>query len=184
MKADQDQDDTRLDIDFDEELPAPKVFDPAEAVGATAPLGFFDPLGYCKKGDLMEFRKLRAAELKHGRVAMLASVGLVAQHFLRLPGFERAKTSFSSQVDVIFQVPGIFWFCSFTVVLFFLELSFWAQQDDREPGDFGDPLGLRMYDTEMRNRELNNGRFAMFATAGILAAQTATGKDAVQQFGF
>lgn len=32
--------------------------------------------------------------------------------------------------------------------------------------------------------ELNNGRFAMFATLGIIAAQNLTGKDAVEQFGF
>jgi len=36
----------------------------------------------------------------------------------------------------------------------------------------------------MRNRELNNGRFAMFAIMGIIAAELVTGKDAVQQLGF
>ena len=36
---------------------------------------------------------------------------------------------------------------------------------------------------EMRNKELNNGRFAMFAALGIIAADLATGKDAMQQFG-
>ena len=33
-----------------------------------------------------------------------------------------------------------------------------------------------MYDRDMRNRELNNGRFAMFATSGILAAELFTGQ--------
>ena len=32
-------------------------------------------------------------------------------------------------------------------------------------------------------RELNNGRFAMFAAIGIIAAELYTGKDAVEQFG-
>ena len=39
-------------------------------------------------------------------------------------------------------------------------------------------------DQDMRNRELNNGRFAMVSILGILAAELVTGKDAVQQLGF
>ena len=35
----------------------------------------------------------------------------------------------------------------------------------------------------MRNRELNNGRFAMVAITGIVVAELVTGKDAVQQLG-
>merc|ERR1719210_1568679 len=66
--------------------PPPPPFDPSKQVGATAPLSFFDPLGFAKSGDEEGFRILREAELKHGRVAMMASVGLVGQHFLRLPG--------------------------------------------------------------------------------------------------
>ena len=38
-----------------------------------APLGFFDPLGFCKIGDEFGFRMLREAELMHPPVAMLAS---------------------------------------------------------------------------------------------------------------
>jgi hypothetical protein len=36
-------------------------------------------------GDEGKFKQLQAAELKHGRVAMLASVGLLAQCYIRLP---------------------------------------------------------------------------------------------------
>ena len=34
------------------------------------------------------FRRLREAELKHGRVAMLAASGIFAAHVVRMPGFE------------------------------------------------------------------------------------------------
>lgn len=44
-------------------------FDPSTQLGAMAPLGYFDPLGFCKKGDEATFRNLRASEIKHGRVA-------------------------------------------------------------------------------------------------------------------
>mmetsp|Transcript_138486 Transcript_138486/g.336587 ORF Transcript_138486/g.336587 Transcript_138486/m.336587 type:complete len:205 (-) Transcript_138486:17-631(-) len=172
-----------LDIEFDGELPKPKPFDPADQVGVTAPLGFFDPLNFCKEGDMQEYRRLRAAEIKHGRVAMLASVGLLAQHWIRLPGFEAAKNTFGSQMDVIFKPPAIYGFSLSIVILMFTELSLWTQIEDREPGDFGDPLGLNMYDTDMRNREINNGRFAMICTVGIIAAQALTGRDAAQQLG-
>lgn len=44
-------------------------FDPSTQLGAMAPLGYFDPLGFCKKGDEATFRNLRASDIKHGRVA-------------------------------------------------------------------------------------------------------------------
>ena len=47
----------------------------------------------------------------------------------------------------------------------------------------GCPAGLNQYTLEMRNRELNNGRMAMFAAIGIIAANVYTGKDAIEQFG-
>lgn len=42
----------------------------------------FDPLGFTGKYDI---RWLREAELKHGRVAMLASLGCLVQEFIHLP---------------------------------------------------------------------------------------------------
>ena len=36
-------------------------------------------------------------------------------------------------------------------------------------------LAAVRYDTEWRNREINNGRFAMFAAIGIIAAENETG---------
>ncbi|CAE6935551.1 FCPA [Symbiodinium sp. KB8] len=167
-----------------DEVEKEKPFDPSEEeVGITPPLGFFDPLGFSKVGDKEGFRFRRAAEIKHGRVAMMASVGLVITHWVRLPGYELAGTSWSSQFNTIVTLPALYFFSAFIFVIIWLELSFWAQEDDRAPGDFGDPLGLGMYSTEMRNREINNGRFAMFATTGIILAQTLTGKDGIEQLG-
>ena len=36
--------------------------------GALAPVGFFDPLGFCKDADLGQIKQYREAELQHGRV--------------------------------------------------------------------------------------------------------------------
>jgi len=54
-------------------------------------------------------------------------------------------------------------------------------EDDKEPGDYGDPLGLNMYTEDMRLKELNNGRFAMIAVMGIIMASWRTKLDAVEQ---
>eukprot|EP00438_Fugacium_kawagutii_P032450 Skav223754 [mRNA] locus=scaffold3575:422889:426983:- [translate_table: standard] len=43
-----------------------------------APLGYFDPLGLSKDGDVETFRRRRESELKNGRVAMFATIGCVA----------------------------------------------------------------------------------------------------------
>merc|ERR1719282_882971 len=50
--------------------------------GAVAPLGDFDPLGFTKDLSVQEIRRYREAEVTHGRVAMLATLGyLVAEPF-------------------------------------------------------------------------------------------------------
>ena len=64
-----------------------------------------------------------------------------------------------------------------------LEFVVFAQDPSKEIGDFGDPFGVGMMSPEMRDREINNGRMAMFATIGILVAELATGKDGVEQLG-
>merc|ERR1712227_647626 len=58
-----------------------------DMAGVTAPLGFWDPLGFstdCDTGKLLFYREV---ELKHGRVGMLASLGfLVGEQFHPLFG--------------------------------------------------------------------------------------------------
>ena len=84
----------RAEAVLKEDVPPP-VFQPSEQFGVSEPLGFFDPLGFTAVGDEQGFRKLRVSEIKHGRVAMMASIGLVLQHFVKFPGFEKAPAGFS-----------------------------------------------------------------------------------------
>ncbi|CAE8612939.1 unnamed protein product [Polarella glacialis] len=152
------------------------VFDPAMQLGAMEPLGYFDPLGYCTVGDEDGFRKFRASEIKHGRVCMIASLGLVGQHFAGTGGV--VKGSMGS----LLTESGVFGICVILVFSAFLELS-WPENPDKEPGNFGDPLGFNQYTPDMRMKELNNGRMAMMSVLGIFAAELVTGEDAIQQFG-
>ena len=58
-----------------------------DALGAQAPLGFWDPLGLLKDADEDRFERLRTVETKHGRISMLAILGhLVTTAGVRLPG--------------------------------------------------------------------------------------------------
>lgn len=163
-----------------EEIPEPP-FQPSEQLGVTEPLGYFDPLNFCPPGDKANFRSLRAAEIKHGRVAMMASAGAVVQHFIRIPGFEDAPSGFTAA----WGDPSIWGMFALFFISGLVEIAIWTEPEDLrfEPGDFGDPLGLAQLDKETRNKELNNGRLAMFTTLGIIAAELLTKKDAIEQFG-
>jgi hypothetical protein len=155
------------------------VFLPSEQVGVTSPIGFFDPLGFSKEGDEAGFRNLRAAELKHGRVAMMAAVGAVAQHYVKLPGFDGVPAGLAA----VTTAPGTYGFAALFLIAGAVELGLWTEDASREPGNFGDPAGLGQYTEDMRNKEINNGRMAMFAALGIVAADLATGQDGMQQLG-
>ncbi|CAE7641142.1 HMCN1 [Symbiodinium pilosum] len=115
---------------------------------------------------------------------MLAAIGLVGQHYLRFP--IAVFDELPNGVGAVFEVPGqIGLFTLFGVALL---PEFSTPDASKEVGDFGDPLNFQLLTfgadlQELRNRELNNGRFAMFATMGILAAELATGKDAMEQLG-
>jgi len=154
-------------------------FDPAVQIGAMAPLGYFDPAGFCKKGDESGFRTFRAAEIKHGRVAMMAAVGGVVQHYIKFPGFDNVPAGLSA----VTTPPGSYGMVALFALAGALELGVWTEDPSKEPGNFGDPVGLNQYNQEMREREINNGRFAMFAALGIISAELLTGKDAVEQLG-
>ncbi|CAE8611714.1 unnamed protein product [Polarella glacialis] len=161
-------------------LPPAAPFDPAQQVGAGAPLGYFDPLGFSKKGDKAGFNNLQASEIKHGRVAMMAALGAVVQHYVKFPGFEDVP----SGLGAVTTAPGTYGFAALFLVSGVLELAIWTQNEKKEPGNFGDPAGLNMYNPEMRQKEINNGRMGMFSVIGIIGAEVLTGKDGMNQLGF
>jgi len=154
-----------------------KAFDPAVQEGVTDPVGFFDPLGFAKGKDEAEFRNLRVAEIKHGRVAMMASIGMVIPHFWKAPGFEGVP----SGVGALFTSEGGAGFAALFLGAGLHELVLWKDDPFKDAGDFGDPFGFAKEINVDRNYEINNGRMAMIAVLGQIVAEVVTGKDAVNQ---
>jgi len=155
------------------------AFDPSTMPGATEPLGFFDPLGFTKGKDEANFRKLRVAETKHGRVAMMASIGTVFTHYVKLPGFEKVPAGLGAITDGT-ALPGL---AAIFLLSGALEILIWKDDPSKEPGDFSDPLAFGKQVNVERSYELNNGRMAMLAVLGQFVAELVTGKDAAQQLG-
>merc|ERR1712227_494339 len=56
-------------------------------LGIQAPVGFFDPLGLAKDGDVDAFNRRRETEIKHGRISMLAAMGYITPELVgNFPG--------------------------------------------------------------------------------------------------
>ena len=177
------------------EVPEPVPPTPLEIMkampGATAPLGFFDPLSYCSAEGVTEgkVRFYREAELKHGRVAMLAALGFpIAEQFHPLFGGTVDTNSFSAFQQTPLQTfwPAVVFAISLIEVLSVIpafenpNVEGWAIRSDHTAGDYGfDPLGLKPQDpaelAEMQTKEINNGRLAMIAIAGMVVQEAVTG---------
>merc|ERR1712196_755174 len=51
-------------------------------LGVQAPTGFWDPAGFVADGDEENFKRLRSAEIKHGRVSMFATIGYMMPEYV------------------------------------------------------------------------------------------------------
>jgi hypothetical protein len=175
-----------------------------QMAGATAPFGYFDPLGFsadCPPGKLLFYRE---AELKHGRLGMLATLGMfVGEKFHPFFGGIGATVPSAKLIPGFPESKSLlgFWAAAFVAIVF-AEVTLigsagpaaagnsydyqgekqlnW-EYDGRLPGDFGwDPLGLKPKGAQefidIQNKEINNGRLAMLAAAGIFAQELVTGQ--------
>ena len=160
-----------------------------QEIGATAPLGFFDPLGYITDDE--KFTRYRAVERKHGRVAMMAMAGTFVHNnkwtfdgYLS-PSNNLKFTDIDSGIGGLFQVPAA-GLAQIILFMGFVELAWWpATQLD---GDYGIRLGtINNWEKEpskkirQQNAELNNGRAAMMAIAGIITQEVLTGQNLAEQ---
>jgi len=167
-------------------------------IGATLPLcepkeGMtrWDPAGLSSGKNADKFDLYRAAEVKHGRVAMIAVVGLVAQHYFRFKGIVGQEVYSLEDVPAGFGAittyPSSVGFAIIVLIAGIIETGVLSDKGQK-PGYFGDPLGLRKtiayanIDDELETMEIEHGRLAMFGVIGTLWAEYTTGYDAVEQW--
>jgi len=171
--------------------------------GALAPVGEFDPLNFLEDLPVQEIKRYREAEVTHGRVAMLATVGyLVAEKFH--PLFSGAITGpANSHLGQVQEIAPFFFAFLVTAIgsaEFGRAKTGWEEpvkaikkntdvegktwlsklNDDYYPGDIGfDPLGLKPTDgaeyAEMQTKELQHGRLAMLGAMGMIVQEQVTG---------
>jgi Chlorophyll A-B binding protein len=179
---------------------AAAAFTPETLPGAVPPLGFFDPLGFAAKADVMTLKRYREAEITHGRVAMLASVGFLVGEKVEGSSFLFDASVSGPAITHLTQVPTPFW-TALLIVITNAELyrarRGWVEpvdvpadrpgllRDDYIPGDLAwDPLGLKPQEPAqfevMQAKELQNGRLAMIAAAGFMAQELVDGKGIME----
>eukprot|EP00899_Mesostigma_viride_P028639 jgi/Mesvir1/8960/Mv19767-RA.1 len=156
--------------------------------GGPRPDDEFDPLGLSQGKSKNQMYLWREAELTHGRVAMLATVGFLVQE--RWCPFFGGKIT-GPAITHFQQVPSPFWQIltlaiaiaeSYRLQKGWVNPSYGLYQlrDDYYPGDLGyDPLGIRPTNptdlANMQTKELNNGRLAMIGIAGMVAQELVSG---------
>lgn len=181
-----------------------KTFTAKQMLGALPPVGFFDPLGLSNGKTEAELKKYRESELKHGRVAMIASLGIFTGETIN-PLFDHKITGPAIyQFQQADELVSYFW----VGVLFFIALIEgqniivgWETPQETNRGTSGvamlkadyingdlgfDPLDIKPKDTYefelMQVKELQNGRLAMLAVAGMVAQELVTNEGIAQEF--
>jgi light-harvesting complex I chlorophyll a/b binding protein 1 len=163
-------------------------------VGTTRPLGIYDPLNLMtqeepKRTPAQKYRRWQEMEIKHGRIAMAATVHVLVTEAGGRWGGYLSKLSFP---PLKFEdipggtwgsweaIPQLGWF-QIVCLVAIIDNTVFKQFPDREPGDvapdwlpwvrYSDP-GTKKFKL---NSERNNGRAAMMGIFGMMTNEALTG---------
>jgi len=168
--------------------------------GAIGPLGFFDPLGFTNDMDLLGVKRFREAEVMHGRVAMMATIGyIIGESTPTITyGMNTHHTIGNNQIPEIAGTVLFPFFLAINIAEAVRASIGWVEpglgplftlRENYYPGDIRfDPLGFKPSDPKeyanMQNKELSNGRLAMLAAAGMCVQEQINGKGILENLGF
>jgi len=159
-------------------------------IGVTPPVGLFDPLGFISRGP-DAYRRYQEIEIKHGRLAMAATLGvIVTEAGIRLPGTP-SPSSISSYADIPGDVAGAYFgtplagWAQVVALIAALDIAVFRQDPAYPAGDVVQDLPIdwvRYDDPEVKtfklNAERNNGRAAMIGILGMIT-HSALGVDSL-----
>jgi len=160
--------------------------------GGTPEGKIFDPLGL--GADEASLYRRRCVEIKHGRVCMVAFLGMTVgpndlftpSHALLSPSQNLHFDDIPGGIAAIDAVPAAGWFQIIALVGAH-ELTIAKQDYTKVPGEIPTFLGFKPEDPavfkEKQLKELKNGRLAMIAVLGELMAQKVSGMGTYEQLG-
>merc|ERR1719163_1094582 len=160
--------------------------------GGTPEGKVWDPLGLGQ--DEAALYRRRCVEIKHGRVCMVAFLGMAVgpneliapSHTLLAPSLGLYFDDIPGGIAAIDYVPAAGWFQIIAVVGIH-ELTINKQDYTKVPGEIPTFLGFKPEDPvvfkEKQLKELKNGRLAMIAVLGELMAQKVSGMGTYEQLG-
>ena len=182
------------DVDMSDSLP----FLPRPAILDRTMVGDvgFDPFNFAGN-DSKKLYTMREAEVKHGRIAMLASVGWFVSelldkriaHIFHLPAVlghgDKVPSLLNGGLELI---SPVYWF---TVLGVAGVLEVWSMSKEANPlaGDYGfDPFGFYPSDNAEQERmqlaEIKNGRLAMMAITGFAYQELFTNSGVIHSIPF
>ena len=147
------------------------------------------PLGFIKNGPYGSpednFRHYRSVEVKHGRIAMAATLGMLTQQTNRFDGLLSPSQNLKfadipNGLGALKAVPLEGWVQ--IAVLIGLHEVIVKQRPGKAPGDFGTGyFGVALDDQsagQLRslNAEIANGRLAMLGILGMFASEIINGE--------
>ncbi|EED93953.1 fucoxanthin chl a/c light-harvesting protein [Thalassiosira pseudonana CCMP1335] len=154
----------------------------------------FDPLGLSNIDDVgIDLYWLREAEIKHARVAMLAVAGAVwVEAFGPAPGCEAATAK--NQMDAFWQIwnshpqyiAASLVFIMIAEAVSGISTTTGRESGEREPGFFGFGSNFPKTDADMKkmqDKELENGRLAMWAAMGLIFQGSANHMGGLEALG-
>jgi len=142
--------------------------------GDIRPVGYFDPANMASSLSEKDLKYVREAELQHGRVAMMAFLGLAGIDLVQ------DKLAINFLYDLTWEQQFPFWFgvgCYEFARMgagwknpFVEKGSYFKLEDGYQPGNVL-KLPKEMYSDVRLNRELSNGRLAMLGSLGYIAEE-------------